>query len=484
MDTGIAASSVGSTSKGRETTNSVSIIATDASTFVDRYSSSPTATSVAPHTSLQTSNKQPRDPVGPEFFYSSKLEVQCQGAVFTLHDKIRAIIADHDQDRRLAPPNMIPYNNRGGSFLPHVLYRKQWNRRIQEFKKEMRVGQDQEVQWNNYEYLVRRVYYDQMDCLSCLCDAKGNITFVRRPGNLVIPKGPKGLKVGCYGGSWAITCQWFYGCFCAVVLKNNSPSAQHIRQGLTWHAFQDAFNRIPDDIRRNNRDFEWVVPDWLAEYPGQTISYDPGFRVNVASPNEQPYFLEGQGEVLPSDLGAALGIHQEAVPNLTPEDLGLDPPTLPEDPSSDPNYLGGGQPLEDPFPADIEAWARQQASLWPLPNANQPLPPGQDVPSFFPMDIPEDYENYLLNDGTGDSGSGSGSGSGGFYYEYPPGNYDFPAEHEYNSGPRGGGGGSGSGSGFFKKREAKLENSKAGDDEIAHGIGEVDQGRREVVAPV
>ncbi|KAF3082144.1 hypothetical protein TWF594_004206 [Orbilia oligospora] len=476
MDMGIAASSVGSTSKGRETNSSVSTIATDASTSVDRYSSSPTATSVAPHTSLQTFDKRPRDPVNPEFFYSSKMRVECRHPEWTLNSKIKVLIADYDEGRHLAPPNMVGYQDTVPPYLPHVLYFRQWAAIIRKFKKQLEVVQDQKVQWREYDNLLRKIRYDQGNCRSCLCDAQGSITFVPRPSPQPLQKGRGGNRIDCNAGYWAILCEWFYGCYCSVILENNDPSVEHIRQGLTWHAFQDAFNQIPDYIREDplNRDFRWVVPEWLAEHPDQTIGYDPSFRVNVASPDEQPYFLEGPREVLPLYPNAALGIHQEAVPNLPPDDPYFHPPPPPEGPYYDPNYQGGGQPQADPFPADIEAYARQQASLWPLPDANQPLPPGQDAPSFFPMDIPPDYGNYPIDDGTG--------GGGGYYYGYPPGyNYGYPPGYDDNW-PQGGGDGSGPGSGFPKKREVKFENSKAGDDETAHGIGEVDQGRREIAA--
>ncbi|KAF3310925.1 hypothetical protein TWF173_009050 [Orbilia oligospora] len=434
MNMGITTSSVGSTNKDRETTSSVSTIPTDASTSVDSYSSSPTATSVVLHTSPQTSDKRPRDPVGPEFFYSSKLRIQCPNPDWTLNYKIRALIADYAGPRHLMPPNAVNHQDEAlGVYSPHILYVRQWATKIRDYRKHLVVDQDENVQRNpdQNDSLLQNVRNEQRNCRQCF----------------------------------------------------NQPSAEHIQHGLTWHAFQDAFNQIPDYIRDEpfNRDFRWWMPEELAERPGQTIGYNPGFRVNVASPNEPPYFLEGLGESVGEDLlrelDALLDGHQEAVPSLPFDDAGFDPAPSPEDPHSNPNYQGGGQTQEDPFPVDIEAYARQQASLWPLPNANQPLPLGQDAPSFFPMDIPADYENYLLDDGT------SGGGSGGYSYEYPPGNYDFPAEFEYNSGPRGGGGGSGSGGGFFKKREAKFENSKAGDDEIAHGIEEVDQGRRKVAAP-
>ncbi|KAF3276334.1 hypothetical protein TWF970_006296 [Orbilia oligospora] len=482
---GITASSVGSTNKGRETTSSASTIATDASTSVDSYSSSPTATSVVLHTSPKTSDKRPRDPVGPEFFYSSKLRIQCPNPDWTLNYKIRALIADYAGGRHLMPPNAVNHQDEAlGVYSPHVLYVRQWATKIRDYRKHLVVDQDENVQWDldQNDSLLQNVRNEQRDCRQCLCDAQGNITFAHR-GPKKPKEGRRGQKSGCFSGSWALFCTWFYGCYCAIVLIGNQPSAEHIQQGLTWHAFQDAFNQIPDYIRDEpfNRDFRWWVPKELAERPGQTIGYNPGFRVNVASPNEPPYFLEGLGESVGEDLlrelDALLDGHQEAVPSLPFDDAGFDPGSSPEDPHSNPNYQGGGLPQEDPFPVDIEAYARQQASLWPLPNANQPLPLGQDAPSFFPMDIPADYENYLIDDGT------SGGGSGGYSYEYPPGNYDFPAEFEYNSGPRGGGGGSGSGGGFFKKREAKFENSKAGDDETAHGIEGVDQGRRKVAAP-
>lgn len=178
------------------------------------------------------------------------------------------------------------------------------------------------------------------------------------------------------------------------------------------------------------------MPDNIAAYPGQAIGYDPDFRLNVFPPDQPPFYLEGPGPQLPVPPGSdgpRLGMAAPANQNLPPED---------------PNY--------DPFPVDIEEYARQQANLWPLPGPNNQRNPAAEQEGFFPPDVPQGYGDFAPQN-PGDGGNGYPPGS------WPPGGYN------------GGYGGGGSGGGYFKKREAQPQNVNIDSDIITGSEGDTDE---------
>ncbi|RVD86940.1 uncharacterized protein DFL_005191 [Arthrobotrys flagrans] len=351
----VATSSANPTDK--DVTSRSSIIAAYSSTPtpVDRFPSrsttastiASTATSTTLPTSPQTSNKRADEVffVNPSFFYSSAFTVQCRDNFWTLENRIIPAV----------DKNKIPNSLKDLPDEPDT-----WERRIKFYRNLLEVQElPMGKSWaQHFQEILDTITYQQRGCKYCICDLEGEM------------KGKPKNRQWCQYDYQALMCRILYGCECIVVLADN-PTRDPIHNRLTWHSFQEAFNRIPEGIRDapHNRQFRWVVPDNIAAYPGQAIGYDPDFRLNVFPPDQPPFYLEGPGPQLPVPPGSdgpRLGMAAPANQNLPPED---------------PNY--------DPFPVDIEEYAQQQANLWPLPGPNNQRNPAAEQEGFFPPDVPK-----------------------------------------------------------------------------------------------
>ncbi|KAK6344815.1 hypothetical protein TWF718_006769 [Orbilia javanica] len=378
------------------------------STFVTTSTIAPTASSsTSLPNDLQTLNKtatevnMPRAgvPPGPNFFYLARRQISCRTPEWVMENRVMPAILDPFW----LTPN-YPFKRNELGYWKHVIgyFRGLYN---EELASRGELG-DRFRPW-----AIDAIRLEQQFCHECDCPHKKELK--TNPNS-----------VNCVDKRTPLVCFFLYACECIQTLGNHNLSFRNgLHKEATYEDFLRAFSQIPPEIRDApfNRDFRWPLPPGMERYSGQEFTFENVDRLmaNIAPPNEPAYYLEGPGPELPGpqpQLGSA---------NRSPV---ADPGELPPD---HPDY--------DPFPADMDEYARQEARRHPIrPAEIEERVFGEDAAVFSP-----DVETFgELND----------------YRELmePPFTPTGPPTRNPWDRPWGGGSGGGSG-GFFNKRGAQPE---------------------------
>ncbi|KAK6340241.1 hypothetical protein TWF730_002006 [Orbilia blumenaviensis] len=157
-----------------------------------------------------------------------------------------------------------------------------------------------------------------LKCMDCACKEEndGIITSNEFPPGMteVQRKWAKGRGRRCYEQAIADECLTMFGCYCSTQLaakarpKWNKETQDWIPRGQGIEDYEAALRRIPPFIRNaaHNQNFVWNPHAELGEDEERTLALadypyvgnDPSGveGVNVAPPNEPPFYLEGQAQ--------------------------------------------------------------------------------------------------------------------------------------------------------------------------------------------